>query len=563
MWCTWNRGRVRLEKTRGSAFPSSPETWQRLGLQAGLNTSHKRGPWGLDGNVGFIGRSEQEEALRFGTDGNDAPRLDMTDFLLELSHGEDHRVALGHVSFGAHRLLADNVSHRGAAVSSQLTEHHEVRFTALRGNAIVGYDHLLGISQRDHRIYAASWAFTPRPDVPLAPRLELTWMDAAILPLDNFDTGQVRDAERSRGIGLSVTGLGERLEYQLLHALSRFSNPDDPLLDQGLGLVSVRSDTADASAARFLWRKPEIGRLGEAWPVTVEIETLWDRSDPLYRTVGAWVEPDRENAALRMSTFVGPIQLQAGYRQGRDNLDELVSLLTTRTREINTALAVPLTQIAGPEAGRWLPDLSAGWQRVYQFAGNVPDPLLSGFAATHLPDQVTRLTNLQAAWYRQSFDVFLGLTRSQQDNRQVGRERADFDNKDVNGSITWRVSPGFDVGLNTTLSSNRDREFALTRRTHSFGVNLNWYASDRLSFAVSLFDQKQTDSRDENTSRNLNADVQASWSFAIRWDDTHELPGQFFLRWGHQDNRFTDRVFDVDDRGRTWVINSGFSLTVF
>ncbi|MCP5183112.1 MAG: hypothetical protein H6993_04070 [Pseudomonadales bacterium] len=555
-----NRGQLR-ERAYGSASPSSPSTYQTGAMQGGLAVQLERGRWSLDAQASIVGTTRREEALRFGVD-DDAPRIDLAEYLVELVHDDTTRIGVGHLNFGSHRLLADNLAHRGIRISTTLVPGQEITLVALRGNAIVGYDHLLGISRSEHRIYGASWGWSPFPDNPALPHVEVSYTDASVLPEADFDSGQVRDAERSQGWGLRLAASTPSLEYDLLAARSRYRNPSDPLLG-GAEILAVRAETADAAAARVLWRWSANPWNSASWPLNAELEGTWDYTEPLYRTVGAYVQPDQRTTGGMLRLGAGDVRLQLGLRGSRDNLDDLPSLLTTRTRDIALSLDVPLTRIAGEAVGRWLPDLSAGWQRVRQKAGNVPDPVLSGFSASHLPNQHTVMWNTQAVWYRDRIDFSVNFNGSRQDNRQPGRERADFNNRDLATALNWRPVTSLSLGLTAGRNWNRERETGLQRRTRSYGINAAWQVTEALNLSASVFDQRQIDSRNNERAHDRTADAQASWSFSWRPVAGQELPGQLFLRWGLQQTLFADRFFGFSNRGRTWVVNSGFSLTVF
>ena len=72
----------------------------------------------------------------------------------------------------------------------------------------------------------------------------------------NFDTGEIPDAEESRGLGVRVLGSSEsgRLRGEVNYARSRFTNPDDPTLAlDDEEIVEVKPSTDNAYSAEVAY----------------------------------------------------------------------------------------------------------------------------------------------------------------------------------------------------------------------------------------------------------------------------------------------------------------------
>lgn len=549
------------ERARASASPSPRPTHADLTGQGGVSGQWSRGPWRWSAQGNAVGSSYRPEALRFASRADQAAKIDLADYLVEAGwHG--HRLAMGHVGYGNHPLLIDNLSHRGLRYGGGTpTWEQQFGVAMMRGSAIVGWSDLLGFTQREHRVVAASWSARPW-QAPLAPRIELTHTQASVLPENSFDVGEVRDAERSRGWGLRATAAAERVEYDLLAARSRYRNPNDPLLAGDSVLVPVREVEQGAASARLLWRLPLSIEPWSGWPLTAEVEGNWQRTDPLYRTVGAFVQPDHHNLGGQLRLGLGMLAMQVSAQHTHDNLDDLDSLLTTKTAQRSLAMQAPLPGIVGEGLRPFLPDLSASWSRVHQRAGNTPDPLLSGFDPSHLPDQMNTNWNLSANWRWQRLDLGISTTGFHQDNRQPGREQADILNGNLNAQLTWRLHTRLGLGLTWGRGRNHDYENTLTRYTHSRGATGNWSITDRLALALGLNHQREHDSAGNQRRRSLSSEGQLSWSFELVRGDSR-LPGQWFVRWGRQRSSFLDRVFGIDDGSDLFAVNTGLSFTFF
>ncbi len=549
------------ERARGNATPSQRPTYADLTGQGGVSGQWLRGPWRLSAQGNAVGSSYRQEALRFASRADRAPKIDLADYLLEAGWHE-HRLALGHVGYGNHPLLIDNLAHRGLRYGGS-TPAWEQQFgvAMMRGSAIVGWSDLLGFIEREHRVLATSWSARPWRAA-LAPRIELTYTQASVLPENSFDVGEVRDAERSSGWGLRATAAAERLEYDLLAARSRYRNPDDPLLSGDSVLVPVREVEQGAASARLLWRMPLNVEPWAGWPLTAEVEGNWQRTDPLYRTVGAFVQPDHHNLGGQLRLGLGMLAMQISAQHSHDNLDDLDSLLTTKTAQRSLAIQAPLPAIVGERLRPFLPDLSASWLRVHQRAGNTPDPFLSGFDPSHLPDQMNTNWSLSANWRWRPLDLGINYAGFHQDNRQPGRERSDFLHGNLNAQLNWRLHERFGLGLTWGRGRNHDYENTLTRYTHSRGVTGNWSITDRLALALGINQQREHDSAGNQRRRSLSSDGQLSWSFELARGD-YRLPGQWFLRWGRQRSSFIDQLFGIDDDNDMFAVNTGLSFTFF
>jgi hypothetical protein len=86
--------------------------------QGGVATRWRRSGWEMRSAWNAVAASDETRALRYSTLGEEAPRLDLSEYLIELDHGGTH-AALGNVSFGDQPLLMSGVSHRGLGSSTE------------------------------------------------------------------------------------------------------------------------------------------------------------------------------------------------------------------------------------------------------------------------------------------------------------------------------------------------------------------------------------------------------------------------------------------------------------
>src|SRR5690606_26107042 len=149
-----------------------------------------------------------------------------------------------------------------------------------------------------------------------------------------------------------------------------------------------------------------------------------ERADPLYRSIGAYVQPDVESNGVDVTGSLGSLAVQGSYSGSRDNLDDLPSVLTTKTRTQGLSASIPVSTIVSATGAWFLPQVSWMWQRNRQFGEGVP--VNGGFSESHVPDQVSTNQSVSVAWSLNASTLTYRWNRTFQDNRQTGREQADF-----------------------------------------------------------------------------------------------------------------------------------------
>lgn len=550
----------------GDAQAPKPRTYQDGSLQAGLQSYHKRDDLELRSSWNFTGATRNEKTLRFSEKEDAAYNIDLVDFLLELEKGNTH-VSAGHVSYGNNPLLLDSFATRGVALRHQLTSRWDVSVSSMNATSIVGFNNFSGLGSSHHRVNAAGIGFEVLPSRPGALRAELTYMDASQKSDLNFDVGEVADAEASEGWGLRVLGetASGRLRADLSLASSRFFNPADPFLDFGDDVVETQATRDTARHVEVTYALLQNGQLGSGFASSLTLSYVHDRADPLYRSLGAYVQADRLSDQLSLSGHVGHINMAANYIRSEDNLDDVPTILKTKTRNTAVSLNTSLQQLLGVDESRsvFWPSLNYSYNRAHQFAANNPEEDDSGFnGGSHLPDQMNTSHEVGINWSGNVWSTGLRAALSDQDNRQIGREASDFELVDYSANVGWRATDSLNLGFNWTTGTNEDKEAQIKRRTQSYGVNIDWQISPDWSFSGNYDTGKDNDSAGQAISKNNSASAQVSWSFALKAFG-RELPGQLFLRYSEQENESRDNLFDFESDAQTWFVNSGFSLTLF
>lgn len=203
------------------------------------------------------------------------------------------------------------------------------------------------------------------------------------------------------------------------------------------------------------------------------------RADVLYKSLGALVDANLDSYVLGADASIGPVASQLAYRWTQDNIDNLPTLLTTRTRGLTFGLNLPTPTLFDNIADQlWLPNVSYALERVHQQAMNTPNPELSGFDdPSQLPDQVTQPDALDFGWTGEHWEFSYRLSYSREDNRQPGREQADFDTLENRVSLGLRPSDTLNLMLGLGRNRKQDQEQALASYSIDYSFGLEGHAA--------------------------------------------------------------------------------------
>ncbi|MBL8115303.1 MAG: hypothetical protein JNK60_20645, partial [Acidobacteria bacterium] len=246
--------------------------------------------------------SNRQQAIRFGQLGEEAPKVDLASYTVQAQKGATSFTA-GTTAFGQDKYLVNQFASRGLVATTGFGGIVDVTGAALSSVNLVGYDNLLGISQRNDRIFAGRLGLELMPKTPGALRVEATYMDGSRTPQDRFQQGVVDDAEENRGVGLRALAslVDGRIRFEGGFARSRFTNPPDPTLNPGGEVVAVQASTKDAY---FGVLTADVFRelvLGETARGSVNVVLRHDRVDPLFRSLGATNQADLEQTGLEIN----------------------------------------------------------------------------------------------------------------------------------------------------------------------------------------------------------------------------------------------------------------------
>ena len=521
----------------------------------------------LEVQSNFLAVTKQSQALRFGAQGDRAPKFDLSDYLIKGARGPLSG-SLGHVSFGASRHLINNVASRGVTGAVTIAKTAELAVGLLNGTSIVGWDNPIGLASDNHRVIGASLKVDALRSRPGSMLFDFAFLNGEQLPKTGFNNGEINDRERNRGgaFHLAAKLPGDRIVLDAGYTISRFENPFDPTLAQGeLSLVAVRPETKAARFADLTLALLQNASLSKSVKVNLAATLRHERVDPLYRSLGAQVQANVLQNVLEMNGGIGPLALQASYARAEDNLDDVPSILKTFTHVTSINAVLPVGSVfSASKPSMWLPQITWALGRTHQFANDVPAN--SDFTETHAPDQISNNQSIDAQWSIGKWKAGYRYNISDQDNRQPGREKADL------GALSHNLGAGVSlfswIDVNTTYSFEgaKNHELLQKNATRRFGANVDLRPTRNIGVS-SVF--SRTWARDYPLTSDADTDdlsVEVSQNFRLLRARAERPSGRIFLRYQRQSSSatpFIDSLAQDAVSRRLWALNSGVSLNAF
>lgn len=555
-----NSGQIAEGHSADVAAPART-TFQDFTVTSGMRSSHEGVAWSLETQSNIVGASRQEQTLRFAQRGVAAPKIDLADYMITL-RARGVRLSAGHVSVGTNRHLINAFGSRGLTLVVNAGPA-SVSLGALRGSSLVGWSHLIGLEQPNHRVMSAALGTEIVPGRPGALRVDVSLLNGSLLPQTGFTEGAVVDAEQSSGVGVEISGtsLDQRVRISSGYSRSSFTNPPrDPQL---LGDSAVRRVRRETRGARYVelslavLRSAELPLLGLA---SLNTTYRHERVDPLYRSVAVATQADMHQNAFDVTANVGLLAGQLSVARSHDNLDRVPSVLRTLNRQANASFALALPSVTRlRKAAAILPALSYTLGSTHQLAAGTPTN--GDFRPSDLPDQVSRTHSAEALWQVGRWRWAYRLSTSKQDNRQSQRERADFAAQAHAVNLGIALGTAVDLGVDASSEQQHALERDETARVRRIGFGVNWRPRGTTTVIASLNAVYSQDASRLKGSRNGETRVELSQSVGRV---TGGSRGQLFLRYA-----LTSAFIPNSDSGfaaqsqRQWTLSSGLSVKVF
>lgn len=579
--------------------PERP-TFVDVTISGAWKSEMTRGRMSMQQQFDIVGSSAQNEALRFDKLGTEAPRVDLSGYLMQFDAGKI-KFSAGHSTFGSHRQLINNFASRGLTATIPLGSRIDFNLIAMNSTSIVGWENFFGLVNRQHRLFGgvAGIELLKRPG---GLRIEGGFIDAWFQAArQNFNQSNVNDAERSRGASARVLfkDNSERIRFDAGITRSIFVNPPDPLLVQGIDngdgrdIVpsrQVRRNARYLDASLDLFRDFSFGpakslsaNTGDASQKVSSVEnsvpplepkkfslTLnlrHERVAPLFKSIAATTQADLFQNQMEMVGRFGEMNFSAGFTRSNDNLGGIQTILRTNTERSVFAFNTPSQGLLSSKLSRvpnpFMPRI--GFTREYVRARADFIPIGGGFDQPgSIPDLATTRQTVTAEWQFKEMRIAYALDDSLQDNRAPGRERADFRNTAHNASFGWRPRPTFEINLDLSSESGINREQNQKNRTLRLAFQTNWQATSRQNITSNFSSINGSDIPLANSNRNIELNVQ--WNYRL----TNESESRFrkrqtslFVRYSNRFARTRSSLEDIRNLTRLQTFNTGLNFIFF
>ncbi len=545
--------------------PARP-TFTDLNTQFSLKSDIARGGFTSQTQFDFVGSSFQQEALRFGQLGNDAPQIDLASYLMQFQAGK-LKYQVGTFSFGALRHLINGFSSRGVTLSMPITPRFDFALTAMNGTSIVGFSNFFGLDKQRHRLLSGTLGMEFLPKRPGGLRVEAGVLDGWLQPLSGFNQANVNDAERSQGIGfrLLASDPSQRFKLETGFSRSRFTSPSDSLLNQNSTVVALPTVTRNAYYLETGFDILKDFSITKTKKANLSLAFRHETVDPLFRSLGASTQADKSQNEVQVQAAIGEITAQYLHTRFNDNLANIPSILRSLTRANTLAVAVPLASLFSDPAkpSPWLPRMSYTFNRIHQFGAAIPVNGGFEFEVNAIPNLVGTNQALSADWQIQKWRVGYRLNHSFQNNRQIGSQLADQTNLTNGFSVGISPLPTIDLNLDINAESAGNKEARTIDRTFRIAPGINWRMTPKATFASNFSSTFAGDAADTRGNRSVEFDMQWSYQFAVERDRFRKLQSQFFIRYANRYSRATNSLLIQNDLTKNQILNLGISFTFF
>jgi hypothetical protein len=556
-------GQLTQRAANGAASPRRGAN-QDLTLRLGAEGQMSRRGWTITSQANALGVTDQAQRLRWSELQAGAPAIDLSDYRIRITDGRSH-VTVGSVTAGNHRHLLNNFQSRGIATALAPASFATFEAAALNGTNVVGWSNALGVMQPDHQVWSAALSMELVPSRPGAIHVRVSGLDGAVLPRTSINEAAVTDAEKTRGVGVEVTMSDpqQRIRFTGGFARSRYLNPADPLLRGSANLVPVRGTVRSARYADLGLQILRGLTLTDSIQATLAALLRHERVDPLYRTIGGNLQADVESNGLELTGSLRAVSLQGSASESHDNLAHIASILTTRTRTRGVIGALPVSALFGGGLGVWYwPTMNISWQLVRQFGEGLPTN--GDFSASHIPDQMNRNESASLSWQRGGASLGYRWNRSSQDNRQTGRQQADF--RAVVHGLTLSMTPVARLSSSLDLSAERQRnmESASTQSLERVGATAQCHLAHGTSLSGSLSQAWGRDPMSALRTRNTEHHLELSQGFTLYRRLDSGPQGRVYLRYAR--TRAALLPFETPSLvapRMAWNLNAGGSLRLY
>ena len=552
----WHRGGDGL-------VPPDPETFVDLDYNFGLKAAVERGGWSVTSTQSWVGTDEHEKALRYGLLNESAPLFDLTGYNFTIT-GPDTQIEIGDNSgIGTNPLLINGISNRGITVKRGIQDWFTASFAAQSGKSITGYNYLLGFDQAFNSNYGAEFELKPF-SIKEHLSVAYSWLKSELPDIPDFGLGQVASSEKAEGWGVTVKSslFESRLKLGFDIAESTYSVPDIEEIDEfGNQAVFLNTTTNKAYQASGSFRF-----IPEESPYTSEISLEAGRYDPQYRVLSGFFGADQLFWRSSLAGRIDSVSYGFNASTSRDNLDEIPSILITRSDNINLAITMPLDEIfygiEPPSSSDWLPAFNYNYTYTGQYGISNPvnDPLSLFTADNQIPKQYSNTHNVGFTWDYGNLTSTMSLTNSLQNNEQLGRENLDSHVNSLDFSVAYKPIESITLSprINYVVSMDQSTSISQSNMQHGLDISYQPWSPFTLSTGYT-YGNSYTQTGMFGTT-DYTAYAQASYSFGSPLGLRYETPGSAFIRFSYAGMKTYDRQAEFFNNGTNFWVNMGLKI---
>lgn len=546
--------------------PERRATFIDLDMNGSLKTEGKLGRLSTESNFDFAGSSFKEKTLQFGTQGEDAPDIDMSSYLVNVQAGKA-RFSLGHTSFGGNRHLVSGFSSRGLSVSVPINKRLDITAGILNGTSVLGIGNFFGMSNIRHQMQGVTLGIEMFPKRPNAMRVEVSGFNGYLQGRSNVSEGSIVDAEQSRGAGVRVltSDRSQRFKLEFGYALSRFFNAQDTTLDPDGNAIALPPVTRSSHYIETTYQALKDIKVARTKNLNLSVGFRYEFVEPLYRSLGASASADKFSNDVSIDASIGEITFQAAHSRSNDNLRDVPSILKSLTRSNRFSAAVPLAALFGSseKPSALLPRIGYSIDVTHNFGVGIP--VNGGFEVdlSTIPDLVNTNQTFGSAWQFKKFNVDYTYNRSFADNRQALTEANDQLGWVHNVSVGVNPTEKLSMTFGFSFDSQRNFELDTLNQTKSANFGLNWTPFKNAALSFEGSQALAGDLARTARNRNINYSGQFSYTFNREKSKFKKIGTQAFVRFA--DAYIRDRDFiNVSDRlTRTRILTAGLTINVF
>lgn len=551
-----------------STFPGprpARATFTELNIQASMKNEATYGTLTTQSTFEFAGSSFQQEALRFGTLGSAAPKLDLAGYQIHLQTGKV-KFDVGHFSYGAQRQLINGFSSRGLQVSVPFLKAFDFTAAAMNGTQLVGYDNFFGLNKRRHQLLTGTLGIEFISQRPGALRVEVSALNAYFQPLGGVNRGVVTDLQRSNGIAVRLVAndKGQRFHFEGGFTRSLFGGTNDSTLNQGAPVVALPSLSRNAHYLEATYDILRNYSLTLTKKANLSVAFREENVAPLFRSLGASTQADKIQYELFVNGSINEISAQFSQANFHDNLRHIPSILRSLTGSTHFGLAAPASALLNrTKSSPWLPRLGYSFDRVHALGDAIP--VNGGFELdpSAVPDFVGANQTFSADWQVKNFTWGYNVNRSFQDNRQEGRQRADLGVLVNTGRVGIAATSKLNFNIDLSAESSANIENSRIDRAYRLGPGVTWQVTRQMGLAANLANTIGGDAAKTSHSRNTEFDASWTYRFDRGREGLRKVAGQFFIRYANHYSRALDRLLITDSLRRNQTLTVNLGITFF